>query len=250
MVTAPSKTAALLAFYQNLDYVADIVKSVKRDGLRLHVEFNRLTAETEKASKAKDLEALKAVSVALDRQREDVKEFESHRATVSLWGTVILVTCVEAYLQDILSAAAKLDSKVMGEPSRTSATYAEINAAGSLEELAAELRSRWARAWLRSWLYNSGPTDWITNLQKMGAKDYPDDLALRMERMWGIRHVVVHSAGVATPEFAARHPGVAAEGERIRLDENTFKAFLLTATDFLEPTEKYFIARVPALLVA
>jgi len=53
----------------------------------------------------------------------------------------------------------------------------------------------------------------------MGAKDYPSDLAPRLELFWGIRHVAVHMAGVTTADFVKRHPGVVkAPGERVRLN--------------------------------
>src|SRR5207247_11316116 len=123
--------------------------------------------------------------------------------TASLWQVVMLVTCVEAYLQDVLSAAARADPDLMSK-SQQLAPYADIIAATSLDELANELRARWARGWLA----DGGPTRWISRFERMGARGYPDDLAARLERIWGIRHVVVHSAGVATPDSVQRHPGV------------------------------------------
>jgi hypothetical protein len=123
--------------------------------------------------------------------------------TATLWQVVMLVTCVEAYLQDLLAVAAGAGPELMSK-SQQVASYPEVIAATSLEELANDLRTRWARGWLS----DGGPSRWISRLKKMGAKGYPDRLGPRLEVFWGIRHVVVHAAGIATTDFARRHPGL------------------------------------------
>ncbi len=86
-------------------------------------------------------------------------------------------------------------------------------------------------------------------LKKMGVRGYPDDLALRLELIWGIRHVVVHAAGVATRDFVKRHPGVtAAAGNRVRVGTGEFGEFIDSVHGFLEPTERFFVRRYPSLL--
>jgi hypothetical protein len=158
----------------------------------------------------------------------------------------MLVTCIEAYLQDLLVAAASVDPKFMSK-SQQVAPYADVVSATSLDELANELRRRWARGWLS----DGGPTHWISSLHKMGAKDYPVGLAPRLELIWGIRHVTVHAAGVATADFLKRHPGAAgAVGDRVRVNSRQFQAFFEAARAFLEPTERFFLARYPSLLAS
>jgi hypothetical protein len=66
---------------------------------------------------------------------------------VTLWQVVMLVTCVEAYLQDVLSAAASVDPDLMSKSEHV-ARYADVVAASSLEALADSLRAQWARGWL------------------------------------------------------------------------------------------------------
>jgi hypothetical protein len=79
--------------------------------------------------------------------------------TLTLWQIVMSVTCVEAYLQDVLIAAASIDPELMSK-SEQSAPYADVIAATSLEALANELRARWAR----NWLSDGGPRRWISRL--------------------------------------------------------------------------------------
>ena len=117
------------------------------------------------------------------RQVRSLKRFTStlqvrldRTGTVWLWQVVMLVTCVEAYLQDLLVAAALVDREFM-KNSKQVAAYADVVSAKSLEELATEMRRRWARGWLN----DGGPTRWISTLQKMGAKEFPVGLAPRLE---------------------------------------------------------------------
>jgi hypothetical protein len=166
--------------------------------------------------------------------------------TVNLWQVVMLVTCVEAYLQDLLSAAASVGPELMSE-SQQLAPYADVIAANSLVELTNEMRARWARGWLS----DGGPTRWISRLIKIGARGYPTDLATRLELIWGIRHAVVHGAGVANADFVKRNPGVVtAAGDRLRINSRDFGTFVESVRCFLDPTEKFFLARYPSLLVA
>lgn len=125
------------------------------------------------------------------------------------------------------------------------AAYADVIGATSLEALANELRVRWAR----SWLSDGGPTRWIVRLGKMGARGYPKDLGPRLERFWGVRHVVVHAAGVATADFVKRHPGVVkAAGDRVRVNHHGYEKFVEGVRDFLEPTDGFFLRRYPSML--
>jgi hypothetical protein len=155
----------------------------------------------------------------------------------------MLVTCVEAYLQDVLAGAAAVDPTLMSK-SEQSAAYSDVIEAASLQALGDKLRDQWARAWLS----RGGPTRWIDRLEKMGARGYPSNLAGRLELFWGIRHLAVHTAGVATAEFIARHPGVVkAPGDRVKVNNNYFKSFIDAVWEFVKPTEKYLLARYPSM---
>jgi hypothetical protein len=131
--------------------------------------------------------------------------------------------------------------------SQQSAPYGDIIAANSLDELANQLRTRWARRWLS----DGGPTRWVSRLVKMGARGYPADLAHRLELIWGIRHAAVHAAGVADIDFVKRHPGVVkAAGDHLSVGSENLGAFLEAVKGFMEPTEQFFLARYPSLIAA
>jgi hypothetical protein len=154
------------------------------------------------------------------------------------WSTVILATCVETYLQDVLVFCAGLDSKLMGD-ARQTATYEEITAARSTEELAEQMRAKWAR----NWVDDGGPARWVDRLKRMGARGYTESLPGLLEVLWGMRHVVVHRAGRITPDFVRRHPqlGVAA-GERFNLRDE-LPPYFNGVIEFVRITDEFFVQR-------
>ena len=254
-------TKAWTAFEQNLDSILHMLALTRRElaaiktaTTRFATSVTRMTTEVARlktlVGNSPDLPvrpletAVTKLTRSSERYNRTLQTGRERMATATLWQVVMLVTCVEAYLQDLLAIAASVDPKLMAE-SQQVAPYADVISATSLDELASELRARWARGWLRK----GGPTSWISRLEKMGARGYPDGLAPRLERIWGIRHVVVHAAGVATADFVKRYPGVvAAAGDRVQVGSRDFGAFIESVKGFMEPTERYFVRRYPSLL--
>ena len=161
------------------------------------------------------------------------------------WYLVMAVTFCEAYLEDALASAASLDEKLM-ERSKQLASYDEVVLASSTTELADHLRRRWAR----NFLEDSGPRRWIVRLTKMGASGFPDTLADNLERLWGIRHVVVHAAGRTTAEFARRHPSLGYRvGDALKLDNKTTLAYMGQVSTLVYAVDAYLCGRFPTLAV-
>ena len=248
------QTRAMLALEENLDSIMHMLKLSTHEVVMLAAQGTRLGAfvgglglTTKADLAAKPVQAklvLAKLARSLSRFGKTLETRIDRFQTLTLWQVVMLVTCVEAYLQDVLTTAASVDPELMGK-SEQQAPYADVIAATSLEALANELRTRWARGWLS----DGGPTRWIARLGKMGARGYPEDLGPRLERFWGIRHVVVHAAGVATVDFVKRHPGVVkAAGDRVRVNHHDYQKFVGAVRDCLQPTDRFFLARYPSLL--
>ena len=152
---------------------------------------------------------------------------------------VLSVTIVEAYLKDVLIYAAGVDSTLM-ERSKQTMTYQDALNAKSIEELKLEFRPKWAR----SFVDNGGPTKWIKRLKRWGARGYHPETVSQMETLWDVRHLIVHSAGIANPEFVQRHPQLNAQvGKRFIVSNAHFKPWLLAIYDFVEVTDHYFLQR-------
>jgi hypothetical protein len=244
---ATARTGAYLTFEQNLAQITHLVVLRRREAVAAKAAASRMQAQFIASSRLTNHKKAHSKLPGLQRRVDKLLEtFLTRIEVVGLWQIVMLVTCVEAYLQDVLAAAARVDPTLMSKPEHVMAPYGEVVAAPSLEVLANDLRARWARGWLNS----GGPTHWMSRLHQLGARGYPDDLAVRLERIWGIRHVVVHSAGVATTEFVRLHPGVVTgPGERVRIKYDGFGPFLGAAQQFLDTTEQFFVARYPSLVV-
>jgi hypothetical protein len=155
------------------------------------------------------------------------------------WVPVMLVTFTEAYLQDTLAYLARFDRSLM-ENSNIHAKYADVLSSQTIDDLAAELRTNWARKFVD----DGGPSKWLDRLQRMGAVNYQDDLDEKMEFLWGVRHVVVHAAGLATHDFVRRHPEVAASvGKRVKINAYTNSRWIDLVRDFVTVTDAFVVAR-------
>jgi hypothetical protein len=246
-------TAAWITLEDNLEMVGHILLYTRQEARALEKLANSGSHKfvtIMKSVEGNDPANRDSIAKSITKLTGELKRIETKRDeimarfdTTNMWQVVMLVTCAEAYLQDVLEAAAALDVDLMNE-SEQAAKYEDVISAPSLGALALELRRRWARRWLEG----GGPTSWITRLTKMGARGYPPDLAKRLELIWGIRHNVVHSAGIATSDLVKRHPAAAkAVGDRIQIPMPQMTNFFTNVQAFLQPTEDYFLKRYPAL---
>jgi hypothetical protein len=250
--TPVSKTRALLALEENLESISHMQKLTRHQLALMKAEVAKANRVATVAIEQKAL-ATKPGNTkftrSLNRLARSLKTLNVRTdglQTITLWQVVMLVTCFEAYLQDVLTAAAGVDPELMSK-SEQRALYSEVIAATSVEALANEMRARWARGWVS----DGGPSRWIERLGKMGARGYPNDLGPRLERFWDIRHVVVHAAGVATTDFVKRHPGVVkAAGDRLRAMPHDLERFVEAVREFINPTDAFFLKRCPSLLAA
>jgi hypothetical protein len=125
-----------------------------------------------------------------------------------------------------------------------SVTYGEVVRSLSINDLAEELQSRWAR----NFVDDGGPTRWIDKLTRMGARGFDSEISKKMETLWGLRHVIVHSAGIATPEFVRRHPEFGASGKNIVVRLDQILEWIKVIYDFVDVTDSYFAQRYATAL--
>jgi hypothetical protein len=232
----------------NLDMVGHFLHlvNVEVDSFQRRTDEARSATEAARAAiQSRDhLEAQRLLNESSDKLSGG--GHEERLQTVALWIVVMLVTCVEGYLQDLLVEAAGIDKRLMNDTAQT-ASYNEILAATTTSELAQALRTRWAR----NWTNDGGPRVWIDRLDRMGVKTFAPDLAARLELIWGIRHITVHGAGVASADFVKRHPtAVAAVGDRVTVEFESLSAYWRSAFEFADAAEAFFCARYPTLATA
>jgi len=142
-------------------------------------------------------------------------------------------------LKDLHVFVAHSDPEVM-EKSEQTASYADVKNFPSIEDLKQEMQSRWAK----NVLDRGGPKYWVERFTRSGARGYRNETVAVMELLWGVRHLVVHSAGIATAEFVRRHPSLAAKvGESITIRSNHLRLWFEVVYDFVDITDRHFSKR-------
>ncbi|HUP37182.1 MAG TPA: hypothetical protein VNC82_17245 [Candidatus Limnocylindria bacterium] len=144
----------MVALQDNLETVRHFTALPHRESLAPHAAAKH--QHTQWTTRQPDLtqkRERRATLGSLKRFNKTIEVRVARMATMRLWQVVVLVTCVEAYLQDVLSAAARVGPTLMAK-SDQQASYADTLAATTPEDLATDLRARWARWWLER---HSGP---------------------------------------------------------------------------------------------
>jgi hypothetical protein len=173
------------------------------------------------------------------RVASNTSEFAGGVRAILEFLPVLMVAITEAYLKDVLVYAAGMDPTLM-ERSEQSALYNDLLNATSLEDAKEQLRHKWARSFTDS----RGPAAWIKSLQKMGARGYRTETSGAMEALWGVRHLIIHSASLVTHEFVRRHPNFQiAVGSRFIVNKNHLSQWYGAVLDFVEVTDRYFLSR-------
>jgi hypothetical protein len=111
---ATPDTTAMVTLKENLESVRHFNALVYRDALAFSAAAKRSNMTV---SRHPDLTQRRSRRAALRLGRRLIKTIETHGgriATAYLWQVVLLVTCVEAYLHDVLAAAARIDPSLIG----------------------------------------------------------------------------------------------------------------------------------------
>jgi hypothetical protein len=243
-IKTPDRTPAYLnGFSPNTDKLGHLLQLGRKAGENYTTELKTLTAALKTVSTGLvDL----SVSELTDKMRtlaeelgKQVTDYTGGVLIVHEMMPVLFVTIVEAYLKDVLIYAAGIDASLMDRTGQT-LTYQDALNAKSLEEVLMEFRSKRAR----SFVDNGGPTTWIESLEAMGATGYRPETVTEMETLWGVRHLIVHSAGVANADFVRSHPELKAQlGKRFIVSSARIKQWSAAMFNFVDITDQYFVRR-------
>lgn len=235
---AEKRTPAYEAFERNtkrLDHLLSMVNA------QIGAVDKRVAAYDRKPE-PKDRRGISRRRAGIERLKEALAELTGQFELALELQVVLLVTFTETYLQDVLSYAAGFLPELMAD-SEQKASYSELTSYESLADLASELRGRWAR----NFVDKGGPSTWIERLSKMGAVGLDRGMADIMEEAWGVRHVVVHRAGVATRDFCNRHPSFGATpGEPLAMRRPKIMWYNPAVADFTARVDEFFQARLDA----
>lgn len=222
-------TAAGRRYWENSKRLAQLVLVVVRSAEHFADEIRRLAQSGVTVADT-------ALSARLDA---DFNRLSQGSEFLSEWNVVMAVTFAEAFLHDVLVECSLIDSTLLGD-AEPSASYIEVSSAVSLAALRHEMHSKWAR----SFVDVGGPRRWSDRLERMGVRDLPLPTST-LEEIWGIRHAIVHRAGVASAEFVRRHPGLDAQvGLRIALNSRQVIEYVGAIDAFVRPVDVALAARM------
>jgi hypothetical protein len=188
------------------------------------------------------LEQIKHPGESVSRFQEVTEQLGNYlvvRLFVHEWYSVMEVTFAEAFLHDVLVECAAVDPQLMSD-SKQSASYEELQGAASLEDVRLQLRGRWAK----NFIDRGGPSTWLDRFTRMGAKQFPEGLADRLEELWGVRHLVVHHAGRLTNDFIKRHSTFTAMNDgRLSLDKQKVLGYVQDVSTLVEVVDRFVVNR-------
>lgn len=214
-------TPAARTYRTNADRLGHLIDTIHAAGTKLRDEVARDSLD----------------DVAFDDQ---VRDYFSGVEFAQMWYTVMLVTFAEAYIQDVLAFLAKHDASVKGGADQM-ASQSDIFEATSLEGLADLLRFRWAG----NFLDRAGPAKWISKLERQGVGSLGGMTVSTLEELWGVRHVVVHRAGLATKDFVMRHPSFGANtGDLLLIAPQRIYEYLEALSELIATVDQYVVGRL------
>lgn len=245
-----SHTPSFEQFTENMSRVQHFFNTYSDTNQHLKAELEKLGIDPPRHRSVTQMnqEELERQLKDIQRFKQTFAEWEEREASIVEWVPVMLVTFTEAYLHKVLAYVAAMDDSLMSRSDQC-AKYADVLQAQSIADLAYDLRLRWAKGIVDE----GGPRKWVKRLPQIlqfPAEKYPGDLAENMELLWGVRHVVVHAAAFATPDFVKRHPqfGVSV-GERIRVTIEQAGRWLETVAEFVRATDEPVVARAASYVI-
>jgi hypothetical protein len=159
----PGRSKVFAVFETNVAQISLLLKapSAAEQGLG-----ERIKAQVTKGIVVEDIQSLPALLA-------DAKDVLTLRTAIMRWSIPMLVTFTEAYLQDALTLI-------------VAAAFSPSSFPGPIVE---EVTGKWIKGTVRS----GNPHQWINQLKRFGASGYPDDLAIKLQKIWDLRHTITHT---------------------------------------------------------
>jgi hypothetical protein len=209
-----SETQANKNFKVNLDHIGRLLKLMPVElNLSVNTLKKRFSREVKKIKKTSNTNT-DAIQRAVSDMSTGIDDFIQLRGFLYSWMTVMLVTFIEAYMEENLELIAGKNPRLLRNLDPI--PFEAILEVDSLEDLKIELRHQWARKTLRG-----GPGRWLKRLEEMGARGYEKDCCFRMKHLWDTRNLIVHAQGVVDKNYLKKYPKMKLKhGDRVRISEN------------------------------
>lgn len=192
--------------------------------------------ETEKYLSAhkRDIVPLRS---AVEEALAEFQEFAKLKGLTVSWMSVMLVTFLEAYLEEGIINMAECDPRlVRNAPQVPPSRIMEIE---TLDELRAETRRNWAQDVLRP----NGPQTWVQFFQKMGLSTLERAVRNDLQHLWDTRNLIVHGRGIISVAYATKYQSKGYRaGTKLPVLDDLFIKWLSAVENFVNWVEPFFVS--------
>jgi hypothetical protein len=151
--------------------------------------------------------------------------------------SVMLVSFLEAYLEDGLVEIASKNPKVIKTPVIEPNRLLEIE---SIDQLRTEIRLNWAQGSLRP----GGPVTWGKQLRALGAPELKQTTLNNMQHLWDTRNLIIHSRSIASNAYAKTYKTLGfAAGNEVTVTHRLFQEWLGGSKEFIACVLKRHVAQ-------
>lgn len=221
------KSEALQALENKLEDVMRLVKLMEHRWEQVSLPAfdaaNKVKAFIGRAQQEGDRGTVSGPMTDLKAAVDEVAHFVGTMTFLNDWMLVMLVSFVEAYLEDVLTQLVAAEPTKLMRRSSQKLSYAEVWETGSLRDVIKIMQQQWAKVFL-----NDKPGEWLKRLEKLGAIGYRTGLGEEMTRIWERRHTIIHSGGT-------RHMSV-----------TEFQQVLGVIDNFVKPTDRFVVGFLDA----
>jgi hypothetical protein len=228
------KTSALINFESNLDQITIFLRRID-PGQIVKAAAKMHAIVTKEAQSAAPVVDWKKITRGLDALSALVQDYEAFRTPALRMMSVMLVSFLEAYLEDGLVEIASKNPKVIKTPVIEPNRLMEVE---SIDQLRTEIRLNWAQGSLRP----GGPVKWRKQLRALGAPELKQTTLNKMQHLWDTRNLIIHSRSIASNAYAKTYKTLGfAAGQAVNVTHPLFQEWLVDSKEFIAWTEAFFL---------
>jgi hypothetical protein len=227
------KTSALINLESNLDQIHAFLLRIDPGQIaKAAAKMQKIVA---KEAKSVPVVNFKKITRGLDALLARVKNYEAFRTPALRMMSVMLVSFLEAYLEDGLVEIASKNPNVIKTPVIEPNRLMEVE---SIDQLRTEIRLNWAQGSLRP----GGPVKWRKQLRALGAPELKQTTLNNMQHLWDTRNLIIHSRSIASNAYAKTYKTLGfAAGQAVNVTHPLFQQWLVDSKEFIAWTEAFFL---------
>jgi hypothetical protein len=228
------KSGALKNLENNFDDVLAFMERIRTDELNQAAKRLKKSIEKETASIPKI--NVKRLTRSVEAYGQANEKWLAFYRPANRWMTVMLVTFLEGYLEDVLIEIARKNPQLVKDVAIDARSVFQI---ASIEELRDEVRRQWAHNELRP----DGPRRWYRAIKDRGAKQLDQSIIHEMQHLWDTRNLIVHGKGIIDASYAAKYSDRGAKrGQQVGVGTAAIQRWLERISKFVDWVDEFCLS--------